>query len=59
MNEYSTAQDKAKEWNLTARMVQIMCAKGKVEGAAKHAGVWFIPKNTQKPVDLRRKQIKD
>lgn len=59
---YKTISEISKEWKLKPRTIQIMCAKGKLEGATKAGNVWLIPNNTEKPVDLHiksRKYIKD
>lgn len=55
MNEYLTVEEKANEWKVSVRAVQLMCSKGKIKGSAKKAGIWFIPKKAQKPVDGRKK----
>ena len=44
MKGYITVQDAAKKWNITVR---------RVEGATKHASVWAIPENVEKPSDAR------
>lgn len=49
MNEYMTAQEAASKWGITVRRVQILCSKGRVFGAIKHASVWAIPKSIDKP----------
>jgi len=53
MKGYITVQDAAKKWNITIRRVQALCAEGRVEGATKHASVWAIPENVEKPSDAR------
>lgn len=55
---YKTISEISKEWKLKPRTIQIMCAKGKLEGATKAGNVWLIPNNTEKPVDLRIKSGK-
>jgi hypothetical protein len=39
--------------------VQILCDKGKVQGAFQMGRTWIIPKGTQKPIDGRTKQAKE
>mgnify|MGYP007033690042 FL=1 len=34
------------------------CAGGRIPGAVKMAGVWLLPKDAEKPVDMRTKQGK-
>lgn len=50
---YLTAKEAAEKWNITIRSVQIMCAEGKIEGAAKFGRVWAIPENSERPDDGR------
>lgn len=49
MQNYRTVEEKATEWNLSSRHVEFLCRNGKVEGAQKHAGVWFIPGDAPSP----------
>jgi len=53
MKGYITVQDAAKKWSITIRRVQALCAEGRINGAAKHASVWVIPEDAEKPVDAR------
>lgn len=57
MFEYMTAQEAAEKWGITARRVQILCVQGRIPGAKKYATVWAIPKDAEKPADLRRNSI--
>lgn len=54
MQNYKTVEEKAAEWKLSVRYVQHLCRSGKVEGAEKHAEVWFIPVNTPSPAKYSR-----
>ena len=50
MNDYLTAPEIAKKWNITRRQVQYLCSQGRIEGAIKIGGyMWLIPKDTEKP----------
>lgn len=49
MNEMMTVQSAAQKWDITPRRVQILCNEGRIDGAVKRSGVWFIPITTQKP----------
>lgn len=46
---YKTLKEKAEEWHVSLRHLQYLCNKGKLEGAIKKAGVWFVPDNAQLP----------
>lgn len=49
MNQMITVQFAADKWNISPRRVQILCNKGRIDGAIKKSGVWLIPSTTQKP----------
>lgn len=49
MNELITVQSAAQKWEITPRRVQILCNEGRIEGAVKKSGVWFIPPTAPKP----------
>ncbi len=49
MLEMITIQSAARKWDITPRRVQILCNEGRIDGAVKKSGVWFIPTTTQKP----------
>ena len=48
-----TCKEKAIEWNISTRAVNVMCQSGKIEGVKKEKGVWLIPNNAEKPIDGR------
>ena len=52
--EYMTVRDAARHWGVTERLVQRLCADGRINGAEKFAGSWRIPEGAPKPVDPRR-----
>ncbi len=52
--EFKTANQYAKEWGISQRRVQILCAEGRVTGAFKIGEFWAIPSGTPKPEDKRR-----
>lgn len=61
MKELITVQSVAEKWNITPRRVQILCNEGRIEGAVKKSGVWFIPSTSSKPArqnKLAKKQIR-
>lgn len=53
MLEYITVKEAANKWGISVRRVQLLCVEGRIEGAMKHASVWAIPQNAQKPKDER------
>ena len=49
MNGFSTVEEKAAEWNVSLRHIQYLCREGKIEGAVKRAGAWFVPDEVSNP----------
>jgi len=56
---YITIEEASKEWGVTPRRIQALCANGKIDGAMRIGRSWFIPKHTKKPTDGRTKQGHD
>jgi len=56
--DYVTPKDKANEWSLTQRRVEVLCDKGRIPGAYRLGRVWAIPKDAEKPIDGRTKAAK-
>lgn len=53
MFEYLTVKEAAEKWGITPRRVQLLCVQNRIKGAMKHASVWVIPKDAEKPKDER------
>ena len=51
--DYLTVQQTADKWNISARMVQQLCAAGRIPGARKFTRSWAIPADAEKPQDPR------
>lgn len=49
MQSYKTVGEKAIEWNISPRHIQYLCRMGKIQGAIKRGGVWFISSDTPIP----------
>ncbi len=58
MFEYMTAQEAAEKWNVSLRWVQRLCKENRIAGILNINRVWLIPKETDKPVNGRRKNVK-
>lgn len=56
--DYITLKEAAENWGMTPRRVNYYCTGDRIPGAVKMAGVWLIPKDAKKPVDMRTKQGK-
>lgn len=55
MFDYMTVQEAAKLWGVSERQVQKLCKTNRIEGVIHLTRVWLIPRNTEKPADMRRK----
>lgn len=53
MPERMLAKEAAERWGLTERSVTGMCRNGKIPGAFKEGGTWYIPADAEKPADGR------
>ena len=56
--EYIGIDEAAKKWGVSKRFVQVLCANGRIDGAARLGRAWMIPKNAKKPIDGRTKAAK-
>lgn len=54
--DFMTTKDAALKLEITDRMVQYYCKEGKIKGAAKIGSMWLLPKDTNKPLDMRTKE---
>ena len=50
---YINVKEASKQWGITTRRIQVLCAEGRIEGAAKLGREWAIPANAEKPLDNR------
>ena len=58
MFDFMTVSEAAEKWGISARMVQIHCKTGRIDGVSRVGNSWIIPVNTEKPVDQRIKSGK-
>lgn len=56
--EYMSINQAAKEWGISHRRIQILCAQNRIAGACRIGHMWAIPKDSQKPDDARVKSGK-
>ena len=56
--DYMTLKETSEKWGVSVRQINDYCAGGRIPGAVKMAGVWLLPKDAEKPVDMRTKQGK-
>ena len=53
--EYISVQEAAKYWGISTRRVQLLCETNRIDGVLRIGNVYAIPKNAEKPRDLRVK----
>lgn len=56
MLQYITAREAAEKWNISQRRVSILCAENRIPNVAMLGNMWIIPRNAEKPVDMRKKE---
>ena len=54
--DYMTLKEASEKWGVTPRRVNYYCAAGRIPGAVKMATIGLIPKDAEKPMDMRTKQ---
>ena len=52
--EYVSCAEVAAKWGISERRVQKLCEGERIPGAVKFSRIWLIPKDAEKPVDVRR-----
>lgn len=51
--EFVSAKEKSEEWGISLRRVQKFCEQGRVHGVQRLGKIWLIPKEAERPADLR------
>lgn len=59
MFDYMTVQETAKLWEISERQVQKLCKANRIEGVIHLSRIWLIPRNAEKPKDMRRKDFEE
>ena len=54
--EYMTLKEASEKWGVSAHQINYYCVDGRIPGAVKMATIWLIPKDAEKPMDMRTKQ---
>ena len=53
--EYMSYPEAAKKWGISERRVQKLCEDNRIPGISKIGYMWLIPKDAEKPKDMRTK----
>ena len=51
--EYLTVKETAQKWGISGRRINTLCNEGRIASAEKKGLMWLIPKDAEKPADLR------
>lgn len=54
MDKMLTSKEIANLWEIPDNQVTRYCREQRIPGARKEKGIWYIPQNSQKPVDRRK-----
>ncbi|MDO5688870.1 MAG: DNA (cytosine-5-)-methyltransferase [Tissierellia bacterium] len=54
---YNSVEEKASQWKVSKRRVQMLCKGGRIKGAIKQSGVWLIPEDSNNPCDNKSSRI--
>ena len=52
--DYMSVKDASALWNVSERWIQKLCEEGRIKGVERFGRAWMIPKNAEKPSDLRK-----
>lgn len=55
--EFLSVKEISTEWNVSERWIQKLCDEGRIDGVLRFGRSWMIPKDAQKPDDLRKKRV--
>ncbi len=59
MFDYMTVQETAKLWGISEWQVQKLCKADRIEGVIHRTRVWLIPRSTENPADMCRKNYRE
>lgn len=54
--EFRSTRETARAWGVSERLVQRLCATGRIAGAQKLGGSWIVPADARKPEDPRKEK---
>lgn len=54
--EYIDIKSASQKWNLPERRITALCRAGRIVGAKKVGGRWYVPDSAPKPLDARTKE---
>jgi len=55
--DFISVREAASKWEISERRVQRLCEDGRIEDIERFGRSWMIPKNAEKPNDLRKERL--
>ncbi len=55
--DFISVREVASKWEISERRVQRLCEDGRIEGIERFGRSWMIPKDAEKPTDLRKQRL--
>lgn len=55
--DFIFVKEVASKWEISERRVQRLCEDGRIEGIGRFGRSWMIPKDAEKPNDLRKERL--
>lgn len=55
--DFISVREVASKWEISERRVQRLCEDGRIEGIERFGRSWMIPKDAEKPNDLRKQRL--
>lgn len=55
--DFISVREVASKWEISERRVQRLCEDGRIEGVQRFGRSWMIPKDAEKPTDLRKQRL--
>ena len=57
--KYMSCAEAASKWGISESWIQKLCEGNRIVGVEKFGHIWLIPKDAEKPIDGRTKQVKE
>ncbi len=57
MLDYILVEQASEKWEISKRRIQKLCEESRIDGVIRFGRSWAIPKDAEKPVDARKKQV--
>lgn len=52
---YLSIKQTSEKWGISGRRIQVLCSRGRIDGATKIGSYWAIPEEAERPKDERIK----